>query len=382
MQLCSKLKIGFCLLCYLVLILATTVYAEPIRVKSVSVKPVALTIELGEKAQISASVLPTNAANRSVSWINADSAVVMLSSEGSVANVHAINAGVSTITVVTSDRGFKAKTIVTVIVPVRTVALNNREITISPGEEFILKAWTVPDDATEQLIIWESSNSAVAMVDQEGTVKAVKNGEARIIARSAYDSRNVYTYSKVTVADTPVVANPTDHVYPPVDDLQTGLDNGLLNGIDEPEQNQLPLYIAGAVLLLAFALLLFVILRRRKHQAAGPAGSAKVWFPALTALTGDLAGQKYYFNNQPLIIGRDPAQARVLYPVESDAISRKHCTISYDPASRMFVLEDSSSNGTFLENGQRLQQNLPYFLHHGSKFSISAKGDTFIVELE
>ena len=58
-------------------------------------------------------------------------------------------------------------------------------------------------------------------------------------------------------------------------------------------------------------------------------------------------------------------------------ISRIHCYLTFD--GNNFRLTDVSSNGTFLENGERLVKEREYILPPGSKFYIAERENMFIV---
>ncbi len=69
-------------------------------------------------------------------------------------------------------------------VAVQEVALDKAELTLVEGETGMLKAGVLPEDATEKTVAWESSDPAVASVDENGTITAVKEGRAVITAKA------------------------------------------------------------------------------------------------------------------------------------------------------------------------------------------------------
>lgn len=58
--------------------------------------------------------------------------------------------------------------------------MNQKTATMKVGETKQLTATVAPEDATNILVKWESSDPAVATVDQNGLVKIVKDGTADI----------------------------------------------------------------------------------------------------------------------------------------------------------------------------------------------------------
>lgn len=65
------------------------------------------------------------------------------------------------------------------------ISIDRKSVTLAPGGNLKLTATISPANATNQTVIWESSNSHIATVDQQGNVKALKPGSATITARTA-----------------------------------------------------------------------------------------------------------------------------------------------------------------------------------------------------
>lgn len=75
---------------------------------------------------------------------------------------------------------------------------------------------------------------------------------------------------------------------------------------------------------------------------------------AIEGISGDYAGT--IINLKPgekLLIGRDAASCNIVLSAERKDISRKHCSVKYDPYTDSFKVIDMSSNGTYV-NGQQL----------------------------
>ena len=70
-------------------------------------------------------------------------------------------------------------------VAVTGLALDRTYADLAATETLQLKASVTPSDATDQTITWSSDNPAVASVDQNGVVSAIKYGKAVITARSS-----------------------------------------------------------------------------------------------------------------------------------------------------------------------------------------------------
>lgn len=152
-----------------------------IAVTGVSLNKTALQLKAGENETLIATIRPTDATNKNVTWTSSDT---------DVASVHdglvtAKKAGTAVITVITEDGNFTAVCAVTVTQPVTGVELNKSSLTLQVGESEGLLAAVLPDDATNKQVVWTSSNSSVASVSQNGAVTALKVGTAVITVTTA-----------------------------------------------------------------------------------------------------------------------------------------------------------------------------------------------------
>lgn len=67
-------------------------------------------------------------------------------------------------------------------VPISDIILNITELKMMVGDDYVLSAAFIPEDATKKNIYWRSGNSAVAYVDRDGKVTAVSGGKCTITA--------------------------------------------------------------------------------------------------------------------------------------------------------------------------------------------------------
>lgn len=131
--------------------------------------------------------------------------------------------------------------------------------------------------------------------------------------------------------------------------------------------------IAAGVILAAAIVLLIVVLVKKKKVPKG----------VLYGLSGEYSGQRFYLSEDGVNIGRDASLCQIIFPSDSVSVSRCHCNIKYNPVNRTFLLVDlTSSNGTFLANGTRLEPKVPVALAPGSKFYLGDKENMFSVGTE
>ena len=160
-----------------------------VAVASVSLNPTTGSIVVGGNLVLTATILPENATNQSVTW--ASSATAVATVENGV--VTAVSEGTATITVTTADGDFTATSAITVIPPpVESISLNETTITLVVGDEFILIATVLPENAENKTVTWLSSNSDVVTVE-DGVLTATAIGVANITATTEDGNRTANT---------------------------------------------------------------------------------------------------------------------------------------------------------------------------------------------
>lgn len=147
-------------------------------VKSVSLNYNSLDLRIGDTMSLKASINPSDAYNKGVSWKSSDSSIVNVDSSG---NISALKEGTATITVTTEDGNKKATCNVTVKrIKVTSVNLNQTQLFLNPGQTYTLTATINPLDANIKDVVWSSDNEKVATVDSNGKVTAKSIGKATI----------------------------------------------------------------------------------------------------------------------------------------------------------------------------------------------------------
>lgn len=131
-----------------------------------------------ENYQLSVTVGPEVAANKTVAWTSSNSAVASVDQNGLVT---ALSAGSAMITVKAQDgSGVESSCVVTVKQHVEAVSLNRISQPLNVGETYQLSASIAPNDATNKNVTWESSDPTVATISSSGLVKALKSGSTTI----------------------------------------------------------------------------------------------------------------------------------------------------------------------------------------------------------
>ena len=180
--------------------------AAPVPVTSVSLDKTSLGLTEGDTETLTATVEPSDATNKNVTWSTSDASIATVT-DGVVT---AVAPGTATITVTTEDGNKTATCAVTVTaatVPVTGVTLNKTSTSLYVGDTETLTPTITPDNATNKNVTWSSDDTSVATVDASGLVTAVARGTA-VITATAADGSGASASCTVTVSSYLPPANP------------------------------------------------------------------------------------------------------------------------------------------------------------------------------
>ncbi|EHJ02118.1 Ig domain protein group 2 domain protein [Clostridium sp. DL-VIII] len=170
------------------------------KVTSVTLNTTNLNWTVGKTGTFTATVAPSNASNKSVTWKSSNTKVATVDANGKLT---AVGAGSATITCTASDGSGKYATcVVTVTKPatvkVTSVKLNTNKLNWTVGKTGTFTATVLPSNASNKGVTWKSSNTKVATVDANGKLTAVGAGSATITC-TASDGSGKYATCVVTV---------------------------------------------------------------------------------------------------------------------------------------------------------------------------------------
>lgn len=106
------------------------VTVNPIAVTAVSISPDILTLDVGASWQLTETVAPTDAADKSVTWSTSDESIATVSSSG---EVMAVAPGSATITVSTNNGGYKDSCELTVNTPLSVASIQGARVKLYPN---------------------------------------------------------------------------------------------------------------------------------------------------------------------------------------------------------------------------------------------------------
>ena len=162
----------------------TYIYAF-IPVTSVTLAPETLSIEEGKTAGLTATISPANVTTQQHSWASENGKIAKAYGETlNTAKVTAIGVGKTTITYTIGGKEASCEVTVTPrTISVESITLNKPQLSLVKGATETLTATVLPTTATDKAVTWESSDTAVATVEN-GVVTAVAAGNATITAKA------------------------------------------------------------------------------------------------------------------------------------------------------------------------------------------------------
>ena len=198
-----------------------TVTVNPIAVTGVSLNKTSLSFTgTGSSQTLTATVSPSNATNKTLTWSSSNTSVATVSN----GVVKAVGFGTATITA-KSNNGKTASCSVTVnpIQPTGIKATPETSTLYGLNGTVKLSANVMPSNATNKAVTWSSRNTSVATVSSDGTVKAVGYGTTVITATTVngLTSNCTINVKKEEVTSLTIATKPTKTNYYVGDTLNT-----------------------------------------------------------------------------------------------------------------------------------------------------------------
>ena len=148
-------------------------------VTGVTVTPDTLKLKVSETSKLTAT-LTGGTDSDTVTWTQGNANVAMVSNDGTVTAK-----GVGTTDITATCNGISDSCTVTVVaqpIAVDTVTVSGKDV-MYVGEQYPFRATISPENATDQVVTWETSSGA-ATVAANGMVKAVAPGSVNIVAKA------------------------------------------------------------------------------------------------------------------------------------------------------------------------------------------------------
>lgn len=139
-------------------------------------------LKIGDKLTLEPTIFPFDANNKGLIWSSSDSSIVCVNENGVI---EALKSGEICLKVTSIDNpNAKDSCVVKAIQPVHSISLDRESYIFNNiGETIRLNAIIYPDDASDKVVNWTSSDESVCIVSN-GVVVAVGFGAAVVIASS------------------------------------------------------------------------------------------------------------------------------------------------------------------------------------------------------
>ena len=169
-----------------------TVY-EP--VTRVSLNATEKDMSPGETFQLEASVSPSYATNKNVTWSSGDENIATVNEAGLV---KAISFGTTEVTVTTEDQNKTAVCKINVKpIAVTGITIDKQNITMKEGMTYQLQVVIIPENAANQKVEWSSSDPEIVSVEN-GLLTAIKDGSAIIVVKTEDGGKTAICNVKVS----------------------------------------------------------------------------------------------------------------------------------------------------------------------------------------
>lgn len=177
-------------------------------VAGVEISEKSKSLYVGQNASLTATVLPLGADNQKVTWLSSDPSVLKVDSEGKIT---ALKYGMATVSVITDEGEFKSACLVSVKNFIEKITFDTKAVLIGKRESVKLSVTLSPVGADKDDLLWKSNNTAVATVDQNGTVTAGSTGGEAVITAYSKTNEKVMATKKITVKEEVTSVNLSDN---------------------------------------------------------------------------------------------------------------------------------------------------------------------------
>lgn len=206
---------------------------ESVPVTDISLDKATLTLNVGEEETLTYTVFPQGADASHATWLSSDPSIATVNN----GLVKGVKEGTTVVRVTVGEKFSDCS--VTVIdpanapVPVTGISLDQARLSLEAGGTATLVATLEPENATDKTVAWSSSNTATAMVDQNGVVTAVAAGTAVITAKANnYSATCVVTVTGGAAASAGLYVKKVSSLEGREDDFIMGMDSSELLSVE------------------------------------------------------------------------------------------------------------------------------------------------------
>lgn len=197
---------------------ATITVVEPavISVTGISISPDSSDLELEASLVFEVLILPIDATDKEVVWSSDDISIAYVDENGEVLGV---SLGTTIISVTTSDGEFVARSTITVVekteendgnIKVTGISIDIEDLELYERDLVKINATVLPENASNDYILWVPEDLSIITVDSNGNVEAKKVGETILTATTLDGGFSKSITVTVLPNDIIVYPNPTN----------------------------------------------------------------------------------------------------------------------------------------------------------------------------
>lgn len=170
----------------------------PVQIEKIELGLDHTTLQKGESKQLQVTISPAEASGHKVIYTSSNPSVATVDNEG---KIQAIRSGTATITVKAEENKIQSQITITVYSKVTGISLDQNEIYMQVGDTFQINGNIEPEEANDPTILYESSNTEVATIQEKGIITAKQIGETTLLA-IANENPNIQAQCKLFVVRT------------------------------------------------------------------------------------------------------------------------------------------------------------------------------------
>lgn len=168
-----------------------------------------MSMKIGERTLIRATLLPTNASNKALKWQSSNSGVATVNN----GNVVAVGTGDCVITAYTTDGSRISSQLKLHVSPILISSISLKDVEVELDNNISLKATIMPLNATNRRLEWSSSDPGVVSVNSKGVVTGKQAGKQAIITAKSTDGSSAKASCTVKVYKSAVLRRDLDLGY-------------------------------------------------------------------------------------------------------------------------------------------------------------------------
>ena len=160
----------------------STVTVKHKSIKELKLDKSSVNLEVGNSEKLNSIIVPVDAAAPEMQWISNNEKIAVVDNNGVI---NAISIGTTTVTAKIKNGDLSASCNVTVKAKsVKGIKLNKTSLTLTVGSSTILQFVLEPTDSGNKNVTYRSSNTKIATVASNGSVKAIAQGTTDITVKS------------------------------------------------------------------------------------------------------------------------------------------------------------------------------------------------------